>query len=91
MKPNLTEEILREFEEADLCVQHIHEGSMCYHNWTILSKGKVKKFLTYAIDKAYRAGRASILEELNHEQQKFVDGFRHPTDCKICASLNTTK
>jgi hypothetical protein len=33
---------------------------------------------------AYQKGRNSILKELEHEQQKFLDGFAHQKDCELC-------
>lgn len=45
-----------------------------------------KEFIGGIIKVAEERVRAKICAELNHEQQKFLDGFGHPKDCKICLS-----
>lgn len=48
----------------------------------------LKSFLQTSLneitDAAYREGRDSILAELAHDQQKFLDGFAHPKECGEC-------
>lgn len=33
---------------------------------------------------AYETGRKEVLDEIRHEQNKLIDGFSHPKDCKMC-------
>jgi len=38
-------------------------------------------------DFAYQCGRVDVLKELQHDQQKLLDGFSHPKDCEGCDKL----
>lgn len=48
------------------------------------------------VDTAYLAGfdagKQDVIEELQHEQKKLLDGFSHPKYCEICLKnkLDTT-
>ena len=40
--------------------------------------------ITEALAEAYEQGRIGVMEELEHDQKKFRDGFGHPKDCPSC-------
>lgn len=44
----------------------------------------VKDFIRSVEKEAYERGRQSILEHVEHEQQKFLDGFAHGDRCEKC-------
>lgn len=52
--------------------------------------GKNLKEYREAFDAGFQEGlqkgREEVLEEINHEQRKLLDGFAHPKDCKFCHS-----
>lgn len=45
---------------------------------------KILSFQSSLIARAFDAGRKSVTDELNHEQQKLLEGFAHPKDCQSC-------
>ncbi len=48
------------------------------------------KFIQEHIEEAYKQGRKSIIDEVNHAQKKLLDGFSHSKDCEMCID-NTNK
>lgn len=52
--------------------------------------GALKSALQEAITFGREQGRRELLEELNHEEKKFIDGFSHPRDCELCKKNHQT-
>lgn len=44
----------------------------------------LKDFISDHISSAFALGRQSVIDEVDHEGKKLMDGFSHPTDCKMC-------
>ena len=74
----IIEEEKKKFEEKK--TQWIQYGGFCYQDGEY-SIDHIKKFLTTAMQRAYEAGRQSVLDEWKEEQRKFREGFayRSPT------------
>ena len=74
------EEIVEEFER-----KLTNED---WSNMNVADVGKHSKrhseWLHKALNQAKEQGVKDYIENLNHEQQKFLDGFGHPEDCDIC-------
>lgn len=48
---------------------------------------KILAFLSAQISSAFALGRQSVIDEIDHEGKKLIDGFSHPNNCKMCKKL----
>lgn len=48
---------------------------------------RTKSEVRERLKELYELGRKSVLDEMKHEQEKLLDGFAHPKDCKVCLSF----
>lgn len=65
--------------------------SVCFNVGVVpddITKAHIKVFITTQLEIAWREGRKSVFQHLNHESNKMLDGFAHPKDCVICKTLN---
>ena len=49
---------------------------------------RIEEIITTALSKAKEQGRQEVLDEIEHEQRKLLDGFAHTADCPFCLTNN---
>ena len=82
MLKDLIAESAKQFEEKIDVQWRNHPGHISIKT---VAKEEYKKGVT----SAFALGRQSILDEFSHDQKKLLDGFSHPTDCKMCLALQS--
>ena len=82
MPPRLIEKVLNEFEEKFTVQSNAGTPLLRYTD-----AHEIRKYLALSLDQAYLAGVEDTWNDMKHEQQKLLDGFGHPEDCRLCARV----